>query len=175
MSADVPDHRQPAASDTSAHPRADGADLILAALNYLRGSLSPDRNASGSPSLSRQKEGLREWAGSLGLLLDAELRLPRITTLPKSPTPNVSWRCMGLVVRWVCLANGGCSSSRRCCAKPPDSGGGRTIEIRHTLMDGRAVATPILRPRPKTPHSTLLPGSGCQARLCHPLAQTALL
>ncbi len=71
MSADVPDHRQPAASDTAAHPRADGADLILAALDYLRGSLSPDRNASGSPSLARQKEGLREWAGNLGLLLTA--------------------------------------------------------------------------------------------------------
>lgn len=69
MPADAPDDRQPTSSETTAHPRADGEDLILAALDHLRGSLSPDRNAFGSPSLSRQKEGLLEWAGRLGLLL----------------------------------------------------------------------------------------------------------
>lgn len=78
MSANVPDHRQPAASDTSAHTRADGANLILAALDYLRGIQPANRGVPGSPSLTRQKEGLREWAGSLGLLLDAALHLPRI-------------------------------------------------------------------------------------------------
>ncbi len=47
----------------------DGADLILAALDHLRGGLSADGGACGSPTLARQKEGLRQWADRLGLLL----------------------------------------------------------------------------------------------------------
>ena len=50
---------------------ADGEDLVLAALDHLRGSLSPDRSSSGPPTLTRQKEDLREWADRLGLLLNA--------------------------------------------------------------------------------------------------------
>ena len=53
-----------------AHQRgADGADLVFAALDFLRGGLSSDRSASRTPTLARQKEMLREWADSLGLLL----------------------------------------------------------------------------------------------------------
>jgi hypothetical protein len=50
---------------------ADGADLVLAALDHLRGGVSPDRDSSGAPSLARQEKDLREWADRLGLLLDA--------------------------------------------------------------------------------------------------------
>lgn len=67
----VPEHSQPAAGDSAAHERADGEDLIVAALDHLRGSLSADRDASGPPSLTRQKESLCEWARGLGLLLTA--------------------------------------------------------------------------------------------------------
>jgi hypothetical protein len=76
MSADVPDHSQPASRDTSAHSRADEEDLILAALDYLRGVRQADGGIHGPPSLACQKEGLRQWAGSLGLLLDAKVVLP---------------------------------------------------------------------------------------------------
>ncbi len=48
---------------------ADGTDLIVAALDFLRGSLSGNFQTSGSPTLARQKENLRQWAGRLGLLL----------------------------------------------------------------------------------------------------------
>lgn len=48
---------------------ANGADLIVAALDFLRGSLSADSGTFGTPPLARQKEGLIQWAGSLGLLL----------------------------------------------------------------------------------------------------------
>ena len=69
MSSDATNSGQPRASETSALHRADGADLVVAAFAHLRGSLSPDSAALGTPSLARQKEGLREWARSLGLLL----------------------------------------------------------------------------------------------------------
>jgi hypothetical protein len=49
----------------------DGEDLVLAALHYVRGGLSLGREASGPPTLARQKENLRGWAASLGLLLSA--------------------------------------------------------------------------------------------------------
>lgn len=53
-----------------AHQRgADGADLVRAALDFLRGVPSPSGEASWPPTLARQKEDLRQWAGSLGLLL----------------------------------------------------------------------------------------------------------
>ncbi|MDB6006717.1 MAG: hypothetical protein JWR15_3704 [Prosthecobacter sp.] len=77
MSADAPNDRQPASRETSAHSRADGADLILAALDHLGGIRPANGGVSGAPSLASQKEGLREWAGRLGLLLDAALVLPR--------------------------------------------------------------------------------------------------
>ena len=49
----------------------DAADLIHAALDLLRGSLSTDGGACGPPALARQKEDLRQWADRLGLLLSA--------------------------------------------------------------------------------------------------------
>lgn len=49
----------------------DGVDLIRAALDFLRGGLSADGSASRPPTLAWQKENLREWADSLGLLLTA--------------------------------------------------------------------------------------------------------
>ncbi|MFN0074909.1 MAG: hypothetical protein ACKVY0_00370 [Prosthecobacter sp.] len=71
MPANVPAPRHSETRETSAHPGADGSHLILAALGHLRRSLPADGGAYGSPSLSRQKEGLREWARDLGLLLTA--------------------------------------------------------------------------------------------------------
>lgn len=57
-------------SDSSAHhPRADGADLIFTALDFLRGSISADFGASGTPPLGWQKKDLFQWADNLGLLL----------------------------------------------------------------------------------------------------------
>ena len=50
-------------------PGTDGEDLVLAALNFLRGSLSANVGACGPPTLARQKEDLRQWADGLGLLL----------------------------------------------------------------------------------------------------------
>lgn len=63
-----------ASSPANLHPPADqrgtdGADLILAALDHLCGSLSPDGGTSGPPPLARQKEDLHQWADRLGLLL----------------------------------------------------------------------------------------------------------
>lgn len=49
----------------------DGADLILAALDFLRGGVSADGGACGPPTLARQKEDLYQWADRLGLLLSA--------------------------------------------------------------------------------------------------------
>jgi hypothetical protein len=49
----------------------DGPDLVLAALDFLRGGLSPDGGTHGAPTLARQKEDLCQWAYSLGLLLNA--------------------------------------------------------------------------------------------------------
>ncbi len=57
---------------------ADGSDLILPALDHVRGSASPDGGPHGTPSLARQKTALREWAESLGLLLDTEAIIPRL-------------------------------------------------------------------------------------------------
>lgn len=68
MTADVPEP-PPAAREAPAHSRADGAHLVLAALDHLRAGLSGNGSSSGPPSLARQKESLREWARSLGLLL----------------------------------------------------------------------------------------------------------
>jgi hypothetical protein len=55
-----------------AHQRdADAGDLILAALDYLRGGLSGDGEASGPLTIAGQEARLREWADRLGLLLNA--------------------------------------------------------------------------------------------------------
>lgn len=78
MSADVPDPRQPSTREAIAHSRADGADLILAALDHLRGGVSPNGGSSGPPSLARQKENLREWARGLGLLLSQSDLPPKV-------------------------------------------------------------------------------------------------
>jgi hypothetical protein len=77
MSPDAPEPN-PAAREASAHSRADGAHLILAALDHLGGLSSAGVSTSGPPSLSRQKKDLREWARGLGLLLDAALIVPRL-------------------------------------------------------------------------------------------------
>ncbi len=47
----------------------DGADLVLSALDFLRGSLSANVGACGPPTLARQKKDLHQWANGLGLLL----------------------------------------------------------------------------------------------------------
>ena len=55
-----------------AHQRGThGADLVLAALDFLRGGVSADVGTCGSPTLARQKEDLRQWADRLGLLLSS--------------------------------------------------------------------------------------------------------
>lgn len=56
-------------SPSAHHGGTDGADLVRAALDFLRGSLSADRGSSGPPTLARQKEILGQWADGLGLLL----------------------------------------------------------------------------------------------------------
>jgi len=66
-------------SSPPAHQRgADGADLILAALDFLRGIQPPGGEAPGPPTLACQEAHLREWAESLGLLLKTEDILPRL-------------------------------------------------------------------------------------------------
>ena len=70
MSDDAANLLQRDAREAAALRRADGADLVGAALAHLRGSPSPDGAASGTPALARQTEGLREWARGLGLLLN---------------------------------------------------------------------------------------------------------
>lgn len=49
---------------------ADAGDPILAALDFLRGGLPGDGEASGSPPLARQESRLLQWADRLGLLLN---------------------------------------------------------------------------------------------------------
>ena len=61
----TPDHPPPDFAGT------DGGDLIGAAIRHLGGSLSGNGTASWSIPIARQKESLREWAGSVGLLLKA--------------------------------------------------------------------------------------------------------
>lgn len=49
---------------------ADAGDLVLAALDFLRGGLSGDGEASGSTTLAWQESGFLQWADGLGLLLN---------------------------------------------------------------------------------------------------------
>jgi hypothetical protein len=60
------------------HAGADGSGLIRAAIRHLGGSLSGNGTAPWSVPLARQKENLRQWAGSLGLLLKADDITPRL-------------------------------------------------------------------------------------------------
>ena len=69
MPDDKPDSQHPDTGEAIAHSRADGEDLVIAALHHLRGGLSPDGASLGTPPLARQEEDLRQWAGRLGLLL----------------------------------------------------------------------------------------------------------
>src|SRR5437016_4798430 len=71
-------------SQATALRRADGADFIRAARDYVRGVLSADGEALGTPTIARQKEGLREWARSLGLLLAKTLILPARNAVDRS-------------------------------------------------------------------------------------------
>ncbi len=57
-------------SSSTHHGRADGTYLVGSALAFLRASIPRDGDSSGSPTLARQKDDLRQWAGSLGLLLN---------------------------------------------------------------------------------------------------------
>jgi hypothetical protein len=53
-------------------------DFIRASLDHLRG-IPPARGETlGTPTVARQKENLREWARSLGLLLDPEAIVPQL-------------------------------------------------------------------------------------------------
>ena len=49
----------------------DGGDIVLAALDFLRGGVPADVGTCGPPTLARQKEDLRQWADRLGLLLNS--------------------------------------------------------------------------------------------------------
>ena len=69
MPDDKPDAHHPDTGEAAAYPRADGSDLILAALDHLRGGLPPDGSSYGTPPLGRQEEDLRQWASGVGLLL----------------------------------------------------------------------------------------------------------
>jgi hypothetical protein len=72
-----------------AHPRppadqrgTDAADLILAALDQLRGVHETSGSPPRPPTLACQKENLRQWADRLGLLLNnwfASLGFVKIT------------------------------------------------------------------------------------------------
>ena len=48
-----------------------GADLVLAALDFLRGGIPADVRPCGPPTLARQKKDLRQWTDRLGLLLSS--------------------------------------------------------------------------------------------------------
>jgi len=71
----APDHSGPPPSERA----ADAADLILAALDYLRGVSQAGVESLGPPSLGRQEEDLRQWADRLGLLLDPAPITTRLT------------------------------------------------------------------------------------------------
>lgn len=57
---------------------ADARDLVLAALDFLRGIQETGGSPSGPPSLARQEAGLLEWADGLGLLLSADAVIPHL-------------------------------------------------------------------------------------------------
>jgi hypothetical protein len=55
---------------------ADEGDLVLAALDFLRGVQETGGSPSGPPPLARQEACLLQWADRLGLLLNAETITP---------------------------------------------------------------------------------------------------
>lgn len=58
-------------SDSPAHQRgANEGDLIIAALDFLRGGIPGDRDTSWPPTLAWQEASLFQWANRLGLLLN---------------------------------------------------------------------------------------------------------
>jgi hypothetical protein len=52
------------------HRGVDGADLIVSALDFIRGSVSSDGGSCGPPNLARQEEILLQWADDMGLRLN---------------------------------------------------------------------------------------------------------
>jgi len=76
----MPSERKTAsdAPQPAAHPRADGPRLVVAARDHLRGIPATGGSPSGTPSLARQEESLREWAHGLGLLLEPAEIIPRL-------------------------------------------------------------------------------------------------
>jgi hypothetical protein len=72
MTSDDESKPQPAADQAVAHFRADGADLIVSARDFIGGVLPAGIDSSGPPSLSRQEASLRRWAHDVGLLLKVD-------------------------------------------------------------------------------------------------------
>lgn len=52
--------------------RADAGDLVLTALDFVRGVSEAGRSPSRPPTLASQKENLLQWADRLGVLLNGE-------------------------------------------------------------------------------------------------------
>ncbi len=76
--ASEPSKQSESAHQTAPVTGADGPDFVLAALDFVRGVPSAGGEASGAPTVARQKADLREWAKSLGLLLNPEPIVPRL-------------------------------------------------------------------------------------------------
>jgi hypothetical protein len=70
-------HPGTAEDNTTAHQRADGADRIQCATDFILASLSSDSPAFGPSRYSRQETALHQWAESVGLLLDTETTFPK--------------------------------------------------------------------------------------------------
>ena len=65
-------------SDSADLQKPDSENLVVSAIDYIRGILSASREASGTPTVAWQKKSLCEWARSLGLLLKPDLIVPRL-------------------------------------------------------------------------------------------------
>lgn len=78
MSQDAHHDRPSSTGDPTPFSRADGAHLVLASLDHLRGISQSSGGPSGPPPLARQTESLRQWARSLGLQLNPDTFLPRL-------------------------------------------------------------------------------------------------
>jgi hypothetical protein len=63
----------------AAHRGADADDLVRAALGQLRGIQVSSGSPSGPPPLARQEEELVQWADRLGLLLNPDDLIPRLS------------------------------------------------------------------------------------------------
>jgi len=78
----VPSENEPDSESPGppAHQRgADAGDLVVAALDFLRGVQETGGSPSGSPSLAWQEARLLQWADRLGLLLNAEAITPLLS------------------------------------------------------------------------------------------------